>query len=79
MDNTAINYRDIPFIRKAGIEALKKELGSVGAVYFLRQFGAGHGNYTQERDALQASDTLDDVVRGIKEMDAKWREKNNQA
>jgi len=77
MSNTAINYRDFPYIRKAGIAALKKELGSVGAVYFLRQFSAGSGDYTKEREALLANDTPEDVLKSIKEMEVKRKTRGN--
>ena len=73
MNNAAINYRDFPYLRKAGIDALKRELGNVGTIYFLRQFSAGYGDYTKEREELQANDTLEDVIRGVKEMDARRR------
>ena len=36
-------------IRRAGIEALTRELGPVGMVRFLQQFETGHGDYTAER------------------------------
>ncbi|MDR1564906.1 MAG: hypothetical protein LBS74_08120 [Oscillospiraceae bacterium] len=76
MNNTAINYRDLPAIRKAGLAALKKELGGVGAVYFLRQFSAGSGDYTKERKELLANDTPEEVLKGIRDMEAKRKTKN---
>jgi len=36
-------------IRRAGIEALARELGPAGMVRFLQQFETGSGNYTLER------------------------------
>ena len=36
-------------IRRAGVEALRRELGVVGMVRFLQQFETGHGNYSEER------------------------------
>jgi hypothetical protein len=36
-------------IRRAGIEALDRELGPAGMVRFLQQFETGSGNYTLER------------------------------
>ncbi|MDR0649808.1 MAG: hypothetical protein LBF92_10800 [Synergistaceae bacterium] len=51
MNNTAIDYRNPNVVRKAGMSALKKELGAVGSVYFLRQFFAGHGDYPRTRKA----------------------------
>ncbi len=67
--NAAIDYRNPTVVRKAGISALQKELGMVGAVYFLRQFEVGTGNYTEEREQLLAGITLDDIVTSIRELD----------
>ena len=36
-------------IRLAGLEALARELGSVGMVRFLQQFETGQGDYSKER------------------------------
>ncbi|HEX8276443.1 MAG TPA: hypothetical protein VF615_27625 [Longimicrobiaceae bacterium] len=36
-------------IRRAGVEALRRELGAVGMVRFLQQFETGTGDYTEER------------------------------
>jgi hypothetical protein len=37
-------------LRKLGLEALCKSLGPLGMVRFLRQYEAGTGDYTKERD-----------------------------
>lgn len=37
-------------IRRAGVEALRRELGPVGMVRFLQQFETGHGDYTADRE-----------------------------
>lgn len=71
--NMAANYRNPAAIRKAGINALKKELGSVGAVYFLRQFEIGSGNYTVEREHLLAGITHEDIVKNIRRIDAEQK------
>jgi len=71
MSNAIVNYRDLPAIRKAGLAALKRELGGVGAIYFLRQYSSGSGDYTKEREALLANDTPEDVLKGIRAMEAK--------
>jgi len=68
---TTINYRDQRNLRRLGMAALKEKLGSVGAVYFIRQFNTGSGDYTKEREALHANMTFDDIVRGSMEMDVK--------
>ena len=36
-------------IRRVGLEALARELGTTGMVRFLRQFETGSGDYTIER------------------------------
>lgn len=39
-------------IRRAGVEALRRELGVVGMVRFLQQFETGNGDYTEERQQI---------------------------
>lgn len=39
-------------IRRAGLEALRRELGVVGMVRFLQQFENGNGDYTEERQQI---------------------------
>ena len=63
--NLAIDYRNPAVIRKLGIDALTKELGPVGMAYFIRQYDRGEGNYTEEREALLADDTMDDIMREV--------------
>jgi hypothetical protein len=36
-------------VRRAGVEALIKDLEILGTVNFLRKFDMGHGDYTKER------------------------------
>ena len=36
-------------VRRKGIEAVKREIGSVGMVRFLQQFETGEGDYSKER------------------------------
>jgi hypothetical protein len=74
MNNTAIDYRNPNVVRKAGVSALKKELGTVGAAYFLRQFSTGEGDYTSEREKLFAGITFDEMVKSVKELDRKAAE-----
>ena len=40
---------DLAAIRRAGLEALARELGPVGLVRFLQQFEPGRGDYTADR------------------------------
>ena len=69
--NTAIDFRNPTLVRKAGMSALKKELGTVGATYFIRQFNAGQGDYTAERDKLFEGITLDEIIKSVREIDAR--------
>jgi hypothetical protein len=48
---------------------LQKELGTVGATYFLRQFSTGKGDYTAERDTLLQGLTLDEIIKNVREID----------
>jgi hypothetical protein len=57
-------------IRRLGIEALVKELGPVGMVYFMRQFEPGEGDYTAERAELLKDVTMDDILRDLEKMRA---------
>jgi len=71
MDNNAKAYfRSPALVREAGMSALKKELGSVGTAYFIRQFSTGNGDYTAERDELLRGITLDEIIKEVREIDA---------
>ena len=52
-------------INQQAISLLYKELGTVDAVRFLKQFTQGYGNYTQERETLFANRSLEDIVSEI--------------
>ena len=52
-------------INQKAISLLYKELGTVDAVRFLKQFTQGYGNYTQERESLFANKSLEDIVNEI--------------
>jgi len=68
--NAAIDFRNPVLVRKAGMSALKKELGPVGTAYFIRQFSSGQGDYTAERHKLLENVTLDEVIKSVREIDA---------
>jgi hypothetical protein len=53
-------------VSQRAIEVLCRELGAVDTVRFINQFTTGHGDYTSERDALFAGETLDQIIAGIK-------------
>jgi len=69
--NAPAYFRSPALVREAGMSALKKELGSVGTAYFIRQFSTGHGDYTAERDSLLQGITLDEVIKEVREIDSK--------
>jgi hypothetical protein len=52
-------------VRTRGMDALKRELGTVGMLRFLQHFDRGKGDYTKERhrwlDRLAVDDVLGDV------------------
>jgi len=58
---------ELSVIREKGLEVLKKELGPVGTVYFVRQFSSGSGNYTEERRCLQKSTSIEEIASRIKQ------------
>lgn len=69
MIDKEIDLRNPALVRKAGMSALKKELGTVGTMYFLRQFNTGQGDYTAEREDLLADITLNEIVKNAREYD----------
>ncbi len=62
-----MDIRPLIEVNQQAIRLLYNELGVMDAVRFLKQFTQGYGNYTQERELLFASKTLDDIVREIEE------------
>ncbi len=50
-------------LRKKGLNALIRELGVDGMVEFICLFEPRRGDYTQEREALLADITMEDVKR----------------
>ena len=57
--------RPLNEINQQAIALLYKELGTVDAVRFLKQFTPGYGNYTEERESLFANKSLDEIVSEI--------------
>jgi hypothetical protein len=57
--------RPLHEINLQAITLLYKELGTVDAVRFLKQFTQGYGNYTQERESLFANKSLEEIVSEI--------------
>lgn len=67
--STAKDFRNPMIVRQAGMSALKKELGTVGTTYFMRQFSSGQGDYTAEREKLFDGITLDEILENVREID----------
>jgi hypothetical protein len=55
-------------INQQAIHLLYQELGVINAVRFLKQFTVGFGDYTEEREVLFGSKTLDQIVNEIEQM-----------
>jgi hypothetical protein len=52
-------------IRMEGWKALTERLGPAGAMRFMMQYDPGHGDYSEERQAIFAALTLDELVKAI--------------
>jgi hypothetical protein len=61
-----VKNKPLAEVSQRAIEVLCRELGAVDTVRFINQFTTGHGDYTSERDALFAGETLDQIIAGIK-------------
>jgi hypothetical protein len=54
-------------ITQQAIALLTKEIGIVDTVRFLNQFTTGYGDYTEEREALFAHLTLEEILAALKQ------------
>jgi hypothetical protein len=52
-------------IRVEGWKALTERLGPAGAMRFMMQLNSGYGDYTEERRAMFADVTIEDLFPGI--------------
>ena len=53
-------------IRRAGLDALARELGPVGLIRFLQQFETGWGDYTAERRQWLGEPTVQQLGEQIR-------------
>ena len=53
-------------IRRAGLQALLRELGPVGAIRFLQQYETGTGDYSEERHRWLADADVSALARAIR-------------
>jgi hypothetical protein len=56
-------------IRVEGWKALTERLGPAGAMRFMMQYNTGYGDYTEERRAMFADVTIEDLFPGINVQD----------
>ena len=61
-----VQTKPLAEVTQTAIRVLCKEIGVVDTLRFVGQFTVGYGNYTEERDALFADMTLDDMIVEIK-------------
>ena len=54
-------------LRRAGLEALTRELGAVGMARFLQQFEIGWGNYSVERHQWLDQGNVQTLARNIRQ------------
>lgn len=54
--------------KSKGWKALVKELGYAGATKFILLYETGEGNYTKERHQLFKDTTIEEIMKGIKEI-----------
>lgn len=61
-----IQTKSLNEITQEAIDLLTRELGIVATLRFLSQFTTGYGNYTEEREALFADLSLEQVLAAVK-------------
>lgn len=62
-----VQTKPLSEVTQQAIALLVKEIGAVNTVRFLNQFTTGYGDYTAERDALFAGQTLDEILAAVKQ------------
>ncbi len=55
-------------INREAFLVLTNALGIANTIRFLSQFTTGYGNYTEEKEKMFENMSLDDIVKGIKDM-----------
>jgi hypothetical protein len=66
MTTAAVEMKPLAEITQDAVRILCEKIGIVNTIRFVNQFTTGYGNYTEEREALFADLTLDDIVAEIK-------------
>ena len=57
-------------VNHQAIRLLAEKIGVVDTIRFVNQFTTGHGNYTEERDALFGRLTLGEILTAIEQKGA---------
>ena len=60
-----VQLKPLSEVNHQAIRVLSQQIGIVDTIRFVNQFTTGHGNYTDERDALFGHLTLDDIATAI--------------
>jgi hypothetical protein len=61
-----VGTKPLAEVTHRAIEVLSRELGAADVIRFINQFATGYGDYTSERGALFAGETLQQIVSDIK-------------
>ena len=59
--------RPLAEVTEQAFRALTREIGVADTVRFIQQFGAGQGNYTEEREALFGHLSLEQILEQSRE------------
>lgn len=57
----SMTIKPLTDVTHEALAMLRRELGVVDTLRFLRQFRAGAGNYTEERDALERNLSVEEI------------------
>ena len=60
-----VQLKPMSEVNHQAIQLLSQQIGIVDTIRFVNQFTTGHGNYTEQREALFDSMTLEDIVESI--------------
>lgn len=61
----ATDLKPLSEVNHEAIRLLSEHIGVVDTFRFVNQFTSGHGNYTEERDALLGHLSLEEIVAAI--------------
>jgi uncharacterized membrane protein YGL010W len=64
----SVSDRPLSEVTQEAITLLKRELGVVDTIRFLRQFRPGTGNYTEERNTLLDDLSLEEIFAEAREI-----------